>query len=104
MSRKKAVAGIDIGGTNTAFAIVDRKGNIIDEDMIKTSRYPRADEYVAALFGKIMQIYKKSEDDVELIGFGIGAPMGNINKGTIVSCKPPGRHNPLAELFAKHSD
>ncbi len=106
MSRKKAVAGIDIGGTNTAFAIVDRKGNIIAEDKIKTSLYPRADEYVAALYGKIMQIYRKSEDDVELIGFGIGAPMGNINKGTIEhpANLPWKGITPLAELFARHSD
>jgi len=106
MSRKKAVAGIDIGGTNTVFAIVDRKGNLIDGDIIKTSRYPGADEYVAALFAKIMQMYKKSEDEVELIGFGIGAPMGNINKGTIEypANLPWKGITPLAELFAEHTD
>jgi len=26
---------------------------------------------------------QKIENEIEIIGFGIGAPMGNINKGTL---------------------
>ncbi len=83
MERKKVVAGIDIGGTNTVFGLVDRDGNILLEDRIKTIHYPVFEDFVKALYEKIDESYKKAEKELELIGYGIGAPMGNINKGTI---------------------
>jgi len=83
MERKKVVAGVDVGGTNTIIGFVDRDGNILKEDRIKTNHYPVFEEFVAALYEKIDNITKGSEKELELIGIGIGAPMGNINKGTI---------------------
>ncbi|MFN8211690.1 MAG: ROK family protein [Bacteroidales bacterium] len=83
MERKKVVAGVDIGGTNTVLGFVDREGNILVEDRIKTNHYPDFSDFVSALFSKISEVYSKVENEAELIGIGIGAPMGNINKGTI---------------------
>ena len=37
---KPYVVGIDIGGTNTVFGIVDARGTIIASSSIKTSGYP----------------------------------------------------------------
>ena len=106
MTDKKLVAGIDIGGTNTAFGIVDREGKILAEDRLKTSHYEQIEVYVAALYEKIMVTLKRVGDGHELIGFGIGAPMGNINKGTIeYSAGLPWKGIiPLADLFRKHTD
>ena len=83
MERKKVVAGVDIGGTNTVIGFVDRDGNILKEDRLKTNHYPLFDDFVSALHEKIDAIATGFEADYELIGIGIGAPMGNINKGTI---------------------
>ena len=38
------VVGIDIGGTNTVFGIVDARGTIIASSSIKTSGYPTVEE------------------------------------------------------------
>jgi glucokinase len=105
MALKKVVVGIDIGGTNTVFGFVDREGNIIAEDRINTSRYDKADAYVAALYDKIMSVFRKIESEAEIIGFGIGAPMGNINKGTIeYSANLPWKGIiPLADLFNRYT-
>jgi glucokinase len=106
MANKKVVVGIDIGGTNTVFGFVDREGNILAEDKLKTSNYDEIEVYVAALYEKIMVTRQKIENDVEIVGFGIGSPMGNINKGTIeyAANLPWKGIIPLANLFKRHTD
>lgn len=106
MAKKQIVVGIDIGGTNTVFGLVDREGKIFAEDTIKTTHYEEIEVYVAALYEKIMVTRQKIEEDVEIIGFGIGAPMGNINKGTIeyAAGLPWKGIIPLADLFKKYTD
>jgi glucokinase len=105
MAKKQVVVGIDIGGTNTVFGIVDREGNILAEDQIKTTHYDEIEVFVAALYEKIILTSQKIKEDIELIGFGIGAPMGNINKGTIEH--PAGLPwkgiIPLADIFSRHT-
>jgi glucokinase len=106
MEKKQVVVGIDIGGTNTIFGFVDREGNILSEDRIKTGHYPDVEDFVAALFEKIAEAKGRTESEVEVIGFGIGAPMGNINKGTIEypADLPWKGIIPLSDIFNKHTD
>ena len=75
------VAGIDIGGTNTGFGLVDRNGNIIEESSLKTTDYPIFGDFVKAIANLIKNSVKKS--DTNLVGAGIGAPNGNFYRGTI---------------------
>lgn len=105
MATKKLAVGIDIGGTNTIFGLVDREGNIHAEDRLKTNQYDEAEVYVAALYEKIIVTLQKIHNEVEIIGFGIGAPMGNINKGTIeYSANLPWKGIiPLADMFKQHT-
>lgn len=105
MAKKQLVVGIDIGGTNTVFGFVDREGNIPAEDRIKTAHYKKIEEYVAALYEKIMVTQLKIKDENEIIGFGIGAPMGNINKGTIeyAAGLPWKGIIPIADLFKRYT-
>ena len=42
---KPYVVGIDIGGTNTVFGIVDARGTIIASGAVKTQVYPTVEEY-----------------------------------------------------------
>lgn len=105
MEGKKVVVGIDIGGTNTVFGFVDREGNILAEDKISTARHSEAKNFVSALYETIMTAGSKIAGDIEIIGFGIGAPMGNINKGTIeyAGNLPWKGIIPLAGIFKMHT-
>jgi glucokinase len=76
------VAGVDIGGTNTVFGLVDREGNIIAESRLSTASYPEINDFVPALCDSIRQLMSDRKDYV-LKGIGIGAPNANYHKGTI---------------------
>jgi glucokinase len=105
MDKEKVVVGIDIGGTNTVFGFVDRTGKILAEDQIVTTHYDEPEVFVAALYEKMMITAARIDREVEILGFGIGAPMGNINKGTIEypADLPWKGIIPLADIFAKHT-
>ncbi|NLE33676.1 MAG: ROK family protein [Bacteroidales bacterium] len=105
MDKVKTVVGIDIGGTNTIFGFVDRSGNILAEDQIMTTNYDEPQVYVADLFEKIMITARNAGKEMEILGIGIGAPMGNINKGTIEypADLPWKGIIPLADIFAHHT-
>ena len=105
MAKKEVAVGIDIGGTNTVFGFVDREGKILAEDSIKTAHYDEPEVFIAALYEKIMVTAQKLGNGVEIIGFGVGAPMGNINKGTIEhpADMPFKGIIPFAEIFNRHT-
>jgi glucokinase len=79
---KEVVAGIDIGGTNTVFGLVDKAGNIIAENSLKTTDYPQVKNFVSSLVTAINKLLD-SKSDLKLAGIGIGAPNANYHKGTI---------------------
>ena len=102
----KVALGIDIGGTNTDFAFIDRECKALIEGRIATNGYNEVEVFLGALNEKIRLAYKKLSGEIEVIGIGVGAPMGNINKGTIehaADLKWKGVI-PLAELIGKYTD
>ncbi len=105
MNKKKVVVGIDIGGTNTVYGFIDREGNIVTGDQIITTHYDEPEVFVAALYEKMMITASRLGSELEILGFGIGAPMGNINKGTIEypADLPWKGIIPLADIFGKHT-
>jgi len=106
MVKKEVAVGIDIGGTNTVFGFVDRQGNILAEDRLKTTYYDEIEVFVAAMYEKILVAAQKIGNGIEIKGFGVGAPMGNINKGTIeyAAGLPWKGIVPLADEFHRHTD
>ena len=100
----KVALGIDIGGTNTDFAFVGRDGEILIENRLSTKNFQDVEVFVAALAEKAMLTLKKHDKSLDIIGLGIGAPMGNINKGTIEQAAdlPWKGIIPLAELIKEH--
>ena len=100
---KQVVAGVDIGGTNTIFGLVDRSGKVLSENRIITKDYPEINKFITALSEAINKLVKKDHD---LIGIGIGAPNANYYKGTIeLAPNLPWKGTvPLAELMRKEND
>ena len=82
MKVRKVVAGVDIGGTNTVFGLVDREGVIVAENKFKTTSYPEIADFVSVLTDSVQKLVSQCKG-VELAGIGIGAPNANYHKGTI---------------------
>ena len=99
---KPYVIGIDMGGTNTAFGIVDARGNVIASDSIKTGKHSNFDDYVDELYEAIMRIVADADAVDKINGIGIGAPNGNYFTGMIedVINLPWPTPIPLAQLIS----
>jgi glucokinase len=75
--------GIDIGGTNTKYGIVNHRGEILEKGELKTDAYPKIEDYVNALYDALTPLIKKHVNGGTVKGIGIGAPNGNYYTGTI---------------------
>lgn len=84
ISQKQELAiGIDIGGTNTVFGIVDHRGDISYRGAISTKKHHNVNDYIEELYAALMPAINEV-GGVEMIrGIGIGAPNGNYYNGTI---------------------
>ena len=80
---KPYVVGMDIGGINSVFGIVDARGNILSVDSVKTQAYKEIDEYVNAVAEKLIPMIDAVGGVEKIKGMGIGAPNGNYYTGTI---------------------
>lgn len=100
---KPYVVGIDIGGTNTVFGIVDARGQVVASDSVKTVKHANFDDYLKDLHEGLMRLIKANELEDQIQGIGIGAPNGNYYSGEIQN--PPnlpwGPIIPLAEKVSK---
>lgn len=100
---KPYVLGVDIGGTNTDFGIVDARGQVIASDSIKTRKHSNFDDYVAELHDGVERLLKANDAEDKIYGIGIGAPNANYYTGEIQN--PPnlpwGPIIPLAEKVSK---
>lgn len=77
------VVGIDIGGTNTKFGIVDRNGTILAQDRLLTNEHEIVEDFINDLHLKLMPLIEKAGGLKKCAGIGIGAPNGNYYTGNI---------------------
>ncbi|MBD5337021.1 MAG: ROK family protein [Bacteroides sp.] len=100
---KPYVLGVDIGGTNTVFGIVDARGQVVASDSIKTQKHADFDAYVAELHEAVSRLLRLNDAEDKIKGIGIGAPNANYYTGEIVNCVnlPWGDIVPLAEKVSK---
>ena len=79
---KPYVIGLDLGGTNSVFGIVDARGEIKATTAIKTGSYKTAEEYVDACVEVLKVIIDQVGGIEKIKAMGIGAPNGNYYNGT----------------------
>lgn len=77
------VVGIDIGGTNTVFGIVDARGNVLASNSIKTQRHQELDKYVDELYTELSKLIENNCGIERIKGIGVGAPNANFYTGNI---------------------
>ncbi|MEM7367588.1 MAG: ROK family protein [Bacteroidota bacterium] len=98
--------GIDIGGTNTKFGVVDQKGNTLAQNSISTRAFEAIEAYIEGVSNAVKDLLNELKQEVELMGIGIGAPNANYFSGNI-EYAPNLRWKgiiPLVELFKTHFD
>ena len=102
---KPYVIGLDLGGTNSVFGIVDSQGVIKATAAIKTGGFATAEDYVAACMQALQPIIDEVGGIETINAMGIGAPNGNYYNGTIeYAPNIAWAHEgivPLAEMFSK---
>ena len=101
---KPYVIGLDLGGTNSVFGIVDARGDIKATTAIKTGGFETAEAYVDACIEALQPIIEQVGGLDTIKAMGIGAPNGNYYKGTIeMAPNLPWAHDvvvPLAQMFS----
>ena len=104
-SQKPYVIGVDLGGTNTVFGIVDTYGKIVAEDSIKTQKYKTAEEFVEAGVACLLPLIAQRGGTEKIEGMGIGAPNANYYTGAIeIAPNIAWAHDsvvPLGEMFSQ---
>lgn len=101
---KPYVIGLDLGGTNSVFGIVDARGEIKATTAIKTGGFTKAEDFVKASVEALQPIIDTVGGLDKIKAMGIGAPNGNFYKGTIeYAPNLPWAHTcivPLAQMFS----
>ena len=80
---KPYVMGIDIGGTNTVFGIVDARGVVIASSSIKTLKHADVNAYLDELYTEVTRLLVANDAVGKVHGIGIGAPNANYYTGMI---------------------
>jgi len=100
---KPYVIGIDMGGTNTVFGIVDARGTVLASDSIKTQKHSDFNDYIDELHTELTRLIKANDCEGKINGIGIGAPNGNYYTGLIDQAPnlPWPSPIPLADMVTK---
>ena len=99
---KPYVLGIDIGGTNTVFGIVDARGNVLASSSIKTQKHSNFNDYLEELHTEASRLIDAYDATDKIQGIGIGAPNANYYTGRIDNAvNLPWPSLPLAQLVSE---
>lgn len=80
---KPYVIGMDMGGTNTVFGVVDARGNVVSKSAIKTATHDDVNLYVNDIHVEMMKLIDAVGGIDKIKGIGVGAPNGNYYTGNI---------------------
>ena len=80
---KPYAIGVDVGGTNTVFGIVDKRGQILKNGSIQTSKHAEIADFINELCDALESLIKQVGTKEEIKGIGVGAPNGNFFSGSI---------------------
>lgn len=103
-TKKPYVIGLDLGGTNSVFGIVDANAKVVAEVSVKTKGHGPVEQYVADCAEALKPIIAEVGGIEKIQGMGIGAPNGNYYTGCIEFAPnlPWGQDViPLAKMFSE---
>jgi glucokinase len=82
-NKGKYAIGIDIGGTNTKFGVVNADGEIVEQDRALTNETETVQDFIELLHQKMGPMIQRAGGVSNIDGIGVGAPNGNFYSGTI---------------------
>lgn len=80
---KPYVIGMDMGGTNTVFGIVDARGNVLSKSAVKTGTHQDINLYIEDIYIELTKLIEDAGGITKIKGIGVGAPNGNYYTGNI---------------------
>lgn len=93
--------GVDIGGTNTKYGLVNEKGEIIFSGTFNTKLYKNPKDLASDIYYEYIK--KSNEQHIKASGIGIGAPNGNFYSGCIEFAPNLnwGENIPIVHIFSE---
>lgn len=80
---KKITLGVDIGGTNTKFGLVDQSGKILAKGNIRTGNFATPESFSEGLYLEIQKLIASYSEDITVQRIGVCAPDANYFTGNI---------------------
>lgn len=80
---KQFVVGVDVGGQTIKMGVVDARGEVLEQSVIKTSKTEDPKVVVGEIADAIKALVAKAGKEGQIRGVGVGAPNGNYYTGTI---------------------
>ena len=77
------VVGIDVGGQTSKIGVVDARGTVLAQTVIRTDTYDTVEPYIAELAEAVKKVIAEAGAEGKIRGVGVGAPNGNYYTGTI---------------------
>lgn len=77
------VVGVDVGGQTSKIGIVDARGEVLVQSVIRSDNYVEPEGFVSELAEAIKALIVKSGKKGQIRGIGVGAPNGNYYSGEI---------------------
>lgn len=79
----RVALGIDIGGTNTKFGVVNHRGEVLEKGSLKTDEYQKVEDFIEALYLQVSPLIERYGTVENFDGIGLGVPNGNYYTGTV---------------------
>ena len=77
------VVGIDVGGQTSKIGVVDARGTVLAQTVIRTDTYAEIEPFIAELAKAVNKVIREAGVEGSVRGIGVGAPNGNYYTGTI---------------------
>ena len=77
------VVGIDVGGQTSKIGVVDARGTVLAQTVIRTDTYENIEPFIVELSDAVRKVIKEAGVEGNVRGIGVGAPNGNYYTGTI---------------------
>ncbi len=77
------VIGVDIGGQTAKCGVVDARGTVICQTVIRSDQHAEAEPFIAELAVALKRIVKDAGVEGRIRGIGVGAPNANYYTGDI---------------------